>query len=196
MQVTAIHRYPVKGLSPQALETVDLIPGEGLPHDRRFALAHGEIGFDRDNPEWLPKTHFLMLMRNERLAALETQYDAETETLTVLRQGRQVARGCLTQALGRSILEEFFGAYMKSDLHGEVKIVDAPGHMFSDHRNKVVSIINMASVRDLERVAGGPIDPVRFRGNVIFESDEPCETSYRDRGGKYQGQTGVTLPKI
>ncbi len=31
---------------------------------------------------------------------------------------------------------------------------------------------------------------------LFFESDEPCQTSYRDRGGKYQGQTGVTLPRI
>ena len=30
---------------------------------------------------------------------------------------------------------------------------------------------------------------------VFFESDEVCETSYKDRGGKYQGQQGVTLPK-
>jgi len=30
---------------------------------------------------------------------------------------------------------------------------------------------------------------------LFFESDEPCETSYKDRGGKYQGQQGVTLPK-
>ena len=30
---------------------------------------------------------------------------------------------------------------------------------------------------------------------LFFESDEPCETSYKDRGGKYQGQRGVTLPK-
>ncbi len=30
---------------------------------------------------------------------------------------------------------------------------------------------------------------------LFYESDEVCETSYRDRGGKYQGQTGVTLPK-
>ena len=30
---------------------------------------------------------------------------------------------------------------------------------------------------------------------VFFESDEVCETSYKDRGGKYQGQRGVTLPK-
>lgn len=30
---------------------------------------------------------------------------------------------------------------------------------------------------------------------IFFESDEACETSYKDRDGKYQGQTGVTLPK-
>ena len=30
---------------------------------------------------------------------------------------------------------------------------------------------------------------------LFFESDEECKTSYKDRGGKYQGQTGVTLPK-
>src|SRR5216110_3351792 len=31
---------------------------------------------------------------------------------------------------------------------------------------------------------------------VFLESDELCQTSYRDRGGKYQGQKGVTLPRI
>ena len=30
---------------------------------------------------------------------------------------------------------------------------------------------------------------------LFFESDDACETSYRDRGGKYQGQKGVTLPR-
>ena len=30
---------------------------------------------------------------------------------------------------------------------------------------------------------------------LFYESDEVCQTSYKDRGGKYQGQTGVTLPK-
>jgi dCTP deaminase len=31
---------------------------------------------------------------------------------------------------------------------------------------------------------------------IFLESDEVCETSYKDRGGKYQGQQGVTLPRI
>jgi dCTP deaminase len=31
---------------------------------------------------------------------------------------------------------------------------------------------------------------------LFFEADEVCETSYKDRGGKYQGQHGVTPPKL
>jgi dCTP deaminase len=31
---------------------------------------------------------------------------------------------------------------------------------------------------------------------LFFESDEPCETSYRDKAGKYQAQRGITLPRL
>ena len=31
---------------------------------------------------------------------------------------------------------------------------------------------------------------------LFFEGDQPCETSYKDRGGKYQGQSGVTVPRV
>ena len=31
---------------------------------------------------------------------------------------------------------------------------------------------------------------------IFFESDEPCEVSYADRKGKYQGQVGVTPPRL
>jgi len=31
---------------------------------------------------------------------------------------------------------------------------------------------------------------------LFFESDEECETSYRDKAGKYQNQTGITLPRL
>jgi len=31
---------------------------------------------------------------------------------------------------------------------------------------------------------------------LFFESDQPCETSYRDRKGKYQAQRGITLPRL
>ena len=52
--VTAIYRYPVKGLSAEKMNRVVLTPGECLPHDRRFAIALGSTRFDPEHPEWLP----------------------------------------------------------------------------------------------------------------------------------------------
>ena len=53
--VIAIYRYPVKGLSAERMDRVSLMPGECLPHDRRFAVALGSTRFDPQHPEWLPK---------------------------------------------------------------------------------------------------------------------------------------------
>jgi uncharacterized protein YcbX len=167
--VTAIHRYPVKGLSCQPLESVQLKAGEMLPHDRAYALALGSTAFNPAAPEWMAKTNFLMLQRDEKLAALATDFDPATRTLTVSRGGRSVARGKLDDAMGRAVIEQFFAAYMGEAARGQPKLVAAPGHNFSDYRQKVVSIINLASVKDLERVTGSAVDPRRFRGNLLVE---------------------------
>src|SRR4051794_10494398 len=94
--VAQIYRHPVKGLTPEPLAGVRLAPGEGLPHDRRFALAHGTTRFDPAAPEWMPKTNFLMLMRNERLARLRTHFDETSGVLTILRDGKAVATADIT----------------------------------------------------------------------------------------------------
>ena len=73
--VRAIYRYPVKGLSPQALERARLTAGQTIPADRLYAIENGPIGFDPAAPAYFPKQRFLMLMRNERLAALRTEFD-------------------------------------------------------------------------------------------------------------------------
>jgi uncharacterized protein YcbX len=48
-------------------------------------------------------------------------------------------------------------------------VVQAPGHRFTDHPQGHVSIINLASVRDLEARIGQPVDPLRFRANLYVE---------------------------
>ena len=78
MAVAVIYSYPVKGLSAERMDRVTLMPGECLPHDRRFAIALGSTHFDPESPEWLSKTHFIMLMRDEQLAQLHTRFDTES----------------------------------------------------------------------------------------------------------------------
>lgn len=175
MQIARIYRYPVKGLSAEALARVAVVPGEGLPLDRRFAIAHGATAFDAAAPSWMPKHNFLMLAKNERLAKLETGFDPATNVLTIKRGGKKVASGDLTTPTGRALIEQFFGAYLEGETRGSPKVVEAPGHMFSDTARKVVSIIGLASVADVERVARASVDPLRFRANIYFDGGKPWE---------------------
>jgi uncharacterized protein YcbX len=168
-RIARISRYPVKGLAADDLEETELRPDEPVPHDRRFAIMHGASTFDPAAPQWKPKTNFLMLMRDERLAALDTEFDAATATLTIRRQGRTVARGRIDTPTGRTLIDQFFAAYMKDEMPGPFRTVEVPGHMFSDIAAKAVSLINIASARDIERVARSAVDPRRFRGNLQID---------------------------
>jgi uncharacterized protein YcbX len=156
----------VKGLSPQALESADVSVGATLPADRAYAVENGPSPFDPAAPAHLPKQRFLMLMRNERLAALRTDFDEATHTLRIESGGREAARGDLRTASGRSAIEKFLAAYCRDELRGPPKVLHAPGHSFSDGAAKVVSIINLASVAKVEDAVGHPVNPLRFRGNL------------------------------
>ncbi len=167
--ITLIDRHPVKGLNAESLSRVALTPGEGLPHDRRFALAHGSTVFDTQAPEWRPKTQFLMLMRDEKLAQLRIAFDEASGVLAIHRAGKQVVHAKATEPLGRSLIEQFFAGFLGPAVRGAPRLLEAPGHMFSDVPEKCLSLINLASVRDLERVMGTAVDPARFRANIYFE---------------------------
>lgn len=181
-RVAGLYRYPVKGLSPEPMDEVGLEAGAVMPFDRAYAIENGPGRFDPAEPRHLPKTCFLMLMRDERLATLETRFDEHTETLVIFRQGRQVARGDLRTRIGRQMIEQFLAAYMAASLRGPPKIVSAPGHSFSDMAAKCLHIVNLASVRELERAVGQPVNPLRFRANIYVDGIEPWEEfSWLDR---------------
>lgn len=167
--VASIYRYPVKGLSPDPLPAVALDVGQTLPGDRAFAIENGPIGFDPANPRYFPKIRFLMLMRNERLAALRSRYDAATGELSLSRDGAELARGDLRTEPGRTAIEQFFAGYCADELRGPPKLLAGQGHSFSDVARKVVSIINLGSVTALEAMIGRPVDPLRFRGNLYVQ---------------------------
>jgi uncharacterized protein YcbX len=162
----SIYRFPVKGLTPEPLQRVELAPGQTVPNDRLYAIENGPSGFDPAAPKYYPKRYFLMLMRNERLAALRTRFDDQNHTLAIEYDGREAARGDLRTASGRAAIEAFFAAFSADDLRGPPKVLHAPGFSFSDVAAKVVSIINLNSVADLETIIGAPVDPLRFRGNL------------------------------
>lgn len=173
--VTGIFRYPVKGLSPDPLQSVSVAPGGALPFDRAWAIENGPSRFDPANPEPVPDISFLVLMRDERLAALESRFEEDTQRLVLLRGGRQVASGVLSTPSGRQIIEQFMAAFMSDRLRGRPKIVGGPGYCITEGGVPCVHIINLATLRDLERVMGRAIDPIRFRPNLFVDGPAPWD---------------------
>ncbi len=171
--VQSIYRYPIKAFSAERLPRVTLSPGQTLPFDRAYAIENGPGRFDPEAPRHLPKVTFLTLMRDERIATLDTAFDDATGTMTIFRGGKQVARGQLSTRLGRQMIEQFLAAYLRAELRGAPRVVSAPGHSFSDVAAKCLHIVNLASLRELERAVGRPVDPLRFRPNVVIDGLPP-----------------------
>jgi uncharacterized protein YcbX len=165
-QIASLYRYPVKGLSPEPLPSVALSVGQTLPADRRYAIENGPSGFDPAAPVWMQKSYFLMLMRNEWLAGLQTHFEDHSNLLTIRDDGKVAARGNLETAEGRAAIEGFFAANFAHELKGPPKVISGGGHSFSDVAKKVVSIINLGSVAAIENMVGLPVHPLRFRANL------------------------------
>jgi uncharacterized protein len=173
--IAAIYRYPVKGLSAEPLDRTTLVRDQCLPHDRRFAIALPSTRFDPQAPEWLSKTHFVMLMRDEALAQLHTRFDPASGELTITDDSGLALRACITEPAGCRKVSEFLADFLGDAVEHPLRIVEAPGHAFADARrkpnattDKYVSLINLASIAALEQLAETPVDPLRFRANFYF----------------------------
>ncbi len=167
--ITALYRYPLKGFSPEPLERTEIAAGETIPFDRAFAVENGPIGFDPDAPSYYRKTHFLMLMRNERIAEFTSRFDETTGGFDIFKDGSLQMAGSLTTEAGRASIEGWLKDTFARELSGPPRILSAPGHSFSDMPAKVVHLVNLESVRALSDRLGEPINPLRFRPNIIVE---------------------------
>lgn len=174
MRIASLYRYPVKGLSPERLTSAQLDANSYFPGDRLFAIENGPSGFDPAEPVHQPKIKYLMLMRHEALATLRTRYDDPSGELVISRDGQEVLRADTVTAAGQDAISAFFEAFMPEALRGRPQLLRAPaGYRFTDSRSGFVSLINLASVADLEKRIGSAIDPLRFRGNIMIEGLAP-----------------------
>ena len=170
-----INCFPVKGLSAQSLASTQLDVDRPIAGDRRFALARGGVAIAASAQTWLNKCHFLQLSRHARLATLVSHFDAESEVLTIFRRDRQVSCGKISEPLGRALIEQFFTAYLSDSISAPQKLLDSIDGWFSDQRDGLLSLINLASLRDIERVTGRAVDLRRFRGNLIIDTAQAWE---------------------
>jgi uncharacterized protein YcbX len=173
MRIEYLYRYPVKGLTAEALESAEVETGGCIPWDRAFALAQGDAGFGPQHPQWLQKSNFMCLMKNAGIATLFSFFEPRTGMLAIRApDGSSVVENAFTES-GRASLGAFLAGYLGEEARGTPRFHHVPGHSFCDQRQKVVSLINLASLRDFEAKVGARRHRRRFRANVWFSGAAP-----------------------
>ncbi len=173
-RIDALFRHPVKGFTPERLTRADLIAGEFFSCDRLYAVENGPSGFDPEAPAHISKSRFTVLAQIADVARISTRYDEASEVFRAEAPNVAPFAGSLAQQVGRAAFAHWLeGVLPPTALRGPLKVVSAPGHRFTDSRKGFVSVLNLASVRDLAARIGQPLDPLRFRANVWVEGWAP-----------------------
>ena len=171
--IVALHRYPIKGFTPEPVESAMLEPGQAFPCDRLFAVENGPSGFDPDKPGFIPKGRFTVLARGAAVATVRTRYDESSGSLSAIAPEREPFREDLQNETGRAAFAAWLTPILADEMAGPLRMIDGRGHRFLDDPAGHVSVLNLASARDLERRIGAPVDPLRFRANIHVEGWEP-----------------------
>ncbi len=167
MRVVRIRRYPVKGFRGHDVDCATFEAGRGIPFDRHLALLLPPLpdvaNSDRGT---LP---YLYLSRNPELARFSVDWDGGQVFYFRSPDGEQLGidagspsdLDCLNRALARWFPGREGGAPRISPAR--------PDGGYWDFADTGVSIINLATVREIARTAGRAIDPLRFRGNLYVD---------------------------
>lgn len=169
-RIASLYRHPVKGFTPERLSAAALEAGACFPHDRLYAVEDGPSGFDPAAPEHVSKMKFTVLAKIPAVARARTAYDETTGVFSAKAPGRPDFAGDITTQAGRAGFEAWLADLLGEEARGPLRMIEGPGaHRFMDSRSGFVSIVNLASVRDLGRRLGVVLDPLRFRANIYVD---------------------------
>ncbi|MEO9649119.1 MAG: MOSC domain-containing protein [Roseobacter sp.] len=178
LSIVRLNRYPVKGLSAEPLEAVDLNTGEGIPGDRLFGFARYNSGFDPARPEPLPKERFVVLVKEAALAGLQTRFDADSGNLEIEASGR-THRFYTQNPEGAKSAATFLHRVLSLTDPKPPLFVSSKPHRFTDvsvvspQMMNAISVVNSASIRDFGTRVRREIHPARFRANVEIDGLPP-----------------------
>lgn len=169
-RIASLYRHPVKGFTPERLTSALLEAGACFPCDRLYAVEDGPSGFDPAAPGHISKMKFTVLAKIPTVAKVRTAYDEASGLLAARAEGHADFAADLRTRAGRAGFEAWLAAVLGDEASGPLRVIEGPGaHRFMDSKSGYVSIVNLASVRDLGQRIGRQLDPLRFRANLYVE---------------------------
>ena len=150
-QVESLHRYPVKSLLGEHLESLD-IDARGCVGDRLWSVrtATGKIGSGKT-----------------------TRRFAAVEGLLLLRASVEGGQVVITMPDGERLLVDDASAAEKISAHSGEPLTLASEAAVSHHDDGPVSLLGLSSVAALAAEVGADVDPARFRANLLIADTPP-----------------------
>jgi uncharacterized protein len=177
--------HPVKGLTPRQIDHAEFRADWGMQGDRAFALMFDDLDQSPvpDTP-WLSKRYFAVQNDWHDLARVQCHYEAATQTLYVTLDDQRVLEAHVDR--DRPAIGAWFSAFLQTcqpsvgARHPQYAKLELVGQTsgntgFRDRRAGQVSIIGSATLAALSTLLNTPIDPRRFRPNLVLETAQPWE---------------------
>ncbi len=162
-----IYRFPIKGFPSQQLEQTALRISEGIPHDRRFAVTKGT----KDTGEFMRAASFYINATTDGMSRFCLEGDSETILLRNV-EGMELSLDLkaanVADAANKVICEFMRPVGIAADLPAPV-LIDRIGNQPNwDYADTPISFINLATVTAISDAIGIELNPLRFRGNLLF----------------------------
>lgn len=161
MHVSALFRYPIKGMAGEACQHYSLIPGHAIPGDRRSALMRADRPLTHTT-DWAPKRHFMQGMYTTLLSQIAIDWSPEYAAFKLgthqLTLPRPVESG--------SDLSDWL-AQLDPSLPPLTLVSRDQG--WADLAQPLWSIINLSTVQAIAEATSTQPNPARYRGNLLLE---------------------------
>lgn len=185
-RVVALYRHPIKGLTPESLETLTVQADGRVAGDRvlAFRFADAVTPEQRDGLDYWPKAKGLSLQDFPALAALHMSFDDVTGHVRMHHDGGTLVEAGLN-AEGREALVDAVTDFVLATPEGRrlrrpgrlplVLVGDGETSRFQDRSRGYVSVHSHGSTRALEDAVGHPVDDRRFRSNIVIDGVGPWD---------------------
>jgi ferredoxin-NADP reductase/uncharacterized protein YcbX len=178
-RIASIVRYPIKGLPGVPVDgAVAVEPGRGLRWDRSHAIENGRVHVEAP-AAWNSRRAYFHVARHEEIVRFGVALDdAESDepTLSLTSPDGDSATAPLASATDEdSRVNTLLRDTLAGGPAGPVRLIRTGDAGLWDWPAAHLSVINLATVRAVAEAAGAPVDPRRFRGNIMLEGLDAWE---------------------
>lgn len=173
LRLAAIVRHPVKSIGHEEIARAGLAPGRVLPFDRVWAVAHAAAKIAPGHGAWAAKMNFLRGVAGPELMAISASSQPEARQITL----RHPRAGAITVNLDlpddAARLIGWLRPLWPASRPAPAFVTAVPDQAMTDVPDPFLSILNLASNRELGARMGLDLSIHRWRGNLWVEGMEP-----------------------